>query len=79
MRFETIGTHVPPARLSRASSLVYGRSRRPCPPPTLLLAKALQHLKVQPDLPVQPHLGLAQFSERLRREPSLYTEDPRPS
>jgi hypothetical protein len=34
---------MPTEKLSRAPSLVYGRSRRPCPPTTPLLAEALQN------------------------------------
>jgi hypothetical protein len=41
----------------------------------LHLAKALQHLKVQPDLSAPPRLGLAQSPQRLRPQPSLHPED----
>jgi hypothetical protein len=43
--------------------------------PAQLLAKALQHLEVQPDLSAPPRLGLPQSLERLHWEPSLHAED----
>jgi hypothetical protein len=43
---------------------------RPSPP--LLLAKALQHLEVQPDLPAPPLLGLAQPSARFLGDLGLH-------
>jgi hypothetical protein len=46
-----------------------------CPPPEPLLAKALQHVEVHPDLPAAPLFGIAQSMERRRREPRLHAED----
>jgi hypothetical protein len=61
--------------LSRASGLVYGRSRRPCPPSTLRLAKALQHPEMHPALTPPPLFGITQPIKRRRREPSLHAKD----
>jgi hypothetical protein len=41
----------------------------------LLLAKTLQHLEVQPDLPAPPVLGVAQPSPRFLADPRFHPED----
>jgi hypothetical protein len=42
---------------------------------TPLLAKALQHIEVHPDLSPPPLLGITQSVERRRREPSFHAKD----
>jgi hypothetical protein len=46
-----------------------------CLSPSLLLAKALQHVEVQPDLPAAPVLRIAESFERFLADPSLHPQD----